>query len=310
MGAEESAETIPTMPYVRVGGIDLYYEAHGEGPRVVILAHGALGSVGFARTFGLPASTLAARGLRVIAYDARGHGRSGFFTQEDDYDQQRLADELLGLLDALGLTRVNVCGTSMGATSALLLAHAHPERVERLVLMSPPPFGDDMIPVRRALRALALLYRVVGVAATARIVALRPGDGEPARTRALLRGQRRAAIVPALRGFLGRPLDTDRLSAIAAPALVLTQPGDAVHPLRSGEMLNSLMPAASLCVAPHRSFWRDLPEETAALIDAFVEGRDVEARDIATQRSCAFIAGRQRHPQRAAASIVARGGCA
>ena len=38
------------MPYVRVGGIDLYYEAHGTGPRVVILAHGALGSIDFAET--------------------------------------------------------------------------------------------------------------------------------------------------------------------------------------------------------------------------------------------------------------------
>ena len=66
------------MPYVRVGGIDLYYEAHGTGPRVVMLAHGALGSIDFAATSGLKASTLAARGLRVIAFDARGHGRSGF----------------------------------------------------------------------------------------------------------------------------------------------------------------------------------------------------------------------------------------
>jgi non-heme chloroperoxidase len=89
------------MPYVRVGGIDLYYEAHGTGPRVVVLAHGALGSVGFAATSGLNAATLAARGLRVIAYDARGHGRSSFFTTAGDYDQQMLAGELLGLLDAL-----------------------------------------------------------------------------------------------------------------------------------------------------------------------------------------------------------------
>ena len=74
---------------------------HGTGPRVVVLAHGALGSIGFAETFGLKASALAARGLRVIAYDARGHGRSGFFTCERDYDQHVLAGELLGLLDAL-----------------------------------------------------------------------------------------------------------------------------------------------------------------------------------------------------------------
>jgi pimeloyl-ACP methyl ester carboxylesterase len=278
------------MPYVRVDGIDLYYEAHGSGPRVVVLAHGALGSIAFSEAFGLSAATLAARGLRVIAYDARGHGRSGAFTRERDYDQQALAGELLGLLDALDLPRVSVCGTSMGSTSALLVATAHPERVDRLVLRLPPPLGDDLTPVRRALHALTVSYRVLGVGVTARLVALRPGDAEPARTHALLSGQRRAAIVPALRGFLAAPLDTARLPGIAAPTLVLTQPGDAVHPLRSGEVLNRLMPAAALCVAPHRSFWREHPEQTADLIAAFVEGRDDDARHAATQWSCAFSA--------------------
>jgi pimeloyl-ACP methyl ester carboxylesterase len=274
------------MPYVRVGGIDLYYEVHGTGPHVVVLAHGALGSIDFAATSGLNASTLAARGLRVIAYDARGHGRSGFLTRPCDYDQQRLAGELLGLLDALDLRRVHVYGTSMGATSALLLAHAHPERVDRLVLRSPAPFGDDMIPVRRALHGLALMYRLLGVRTTACLVALRPGDGERARTHALVRGQRRAAIVPALRGFLAEPLDTARLPAIAAPTLVLTQSGDALHPLRSGEILHRLMPAAALCVAPSGVFWRDRPEDLAGLIAAFIEGRDGVALQSATDVSC------------------------
>jgi len=281
------------MPYVRVDGIDLYYEVHGTGPRTVILAHGALGSIAFADTYGLKASTLAARGLRVIAYDARGHGRSGFSTRARDYDQHMLAGELLGLLDALDLARVSVCGTSMGATAALVLAQTHPERVERLVLRSPPPFGDDMIPVRRALHGLALMYRVLGVTVTAWIVTLRPGDGDRARTHALVRRQRRAAIVPALRGFLAEPFDTARLPAVAAPTLVLTQPGDALHPLRSGEVLHSLMPAAALCVAPSTMFWRHRSEELADLISAFIETPDGVAQHSATTRSCAFTAARR-----------------
>jgi 3-oxoadipate enol-lactonase len=289
-GVWKSSDTISCMPHVRVGGIDLHYEAHGTGPRVVILAHGALGSIDFAERFGLKASTLAARGLRVIAYDARGHGRSGYLTSARDYDQHMLAGELLGLLDALDLPRVNVCGTSMGATSALLLAQAHPQRVDRLVLQSPPPFGDDMIPVRRALYGLALMYRVLGVTLTARLVALRPGDTEPARTHALVSGQRRAAIVPLLRGFLAEPLATTRLPAVAAPTLVLTQPGDPLHPLRSGDVLKTLMPAAALCVAPSRLFWRDRPEDMADLIAAFIEGRDDDVRHACTTWSCAFTA--------------------
>jgi 3-oxoadipate enol-lactonase len=281
-----------TMPYARVGGIDINFEDHGSGPRVLVMAHGALGSVSFAETFGLKAAALAARGLRVIAYDARGHGRSGYSPSAKDYDKTALAGELLGLLDALGLARVNICGTSMGATSALLVAQAHPERIDRLVLRSPPPFGAGMIPVRRALYAMALSYQVLGVSLTARIAALRPGPGGAHRMYTLLRAQRRASIVPAIRGFLAEPLATDRLHTIAAPTLVLTQPGDSLHPLRSGEILHALMPHAELCVAPTAMFWHECVEETTDLIAAFVDHRDDYAARFAAARGCRLEARR------------------
>jgi 3-oxoadipate enol-lactonase len=280
------------MPYARVGGVDLYFEAHGTGPRVVVVAHGALGSVGFADTFGLKASALAARGLRVVAYDARGHGRSGYSTVAQDYDKTALAGELLGLLDALDLRCVSIYGTSMGATSALLLAQAHPERVDRLVLRSPPPFGADMIPVRRALRAVALSYQLLGVPLTARLAALRPGAGGAHRTRALLDGQRRASVVPALRGWLADPLGIDLLHTVKAPTLVLTQPADALHPLRSGDILHERMPDADLCVAPTATFWHECGEDMADVIAAFLDGRDGFTARFAAARACTFKAGK------------------
>jgi len=261
------------MPYARVGGIDIHYEEHGSGPRVLVVAHGLLGSVRFADTFGLTASALGARGLRVIAYDARGHGLSGYSRSKRDYDTAALAGELVGLLDALGLARVSICGTSMGATSALQVAQAHPDRVDRLVLRTPAPFGADMIPARRALYAVALSYQLLGVSMTARVGALRPGPGGAHRMHTLLRGQRRAAIVPAIRGFLAAPLAVDRLGTIMAPALVLTQPADRLHPLRSGEILRARLPYVELCVAPTARFWDDHPAETADLIADFVGPR-------------------------------------
>jgi pimeloyl-ACP methyl ester carboxylesterase len=263
------------MPYARVGGLDLYYEDHGSGSQVLLMAHGALGSITFSETYGLSASALAQRGLRVVAYDARGHGRSGYSTRASDYGKQALADELHQLLDVLGLTRVSICGTSMGATSALLFAQAHPTRVERLVLRSPAPFGPDMIPVRRLLRGLALSYQVLGTSLTARLAALRPGPGGAVRMRTLIREQRRASIVPALRGFLAEPLDRRHLQTIDAPTLLLTQPSDALHPLRSGEILYDLLPDATLCVAPTVTFWDRRPTEIADLIAAFVSGHDI-----------------------------------
>jgi pimeloyl-ACP methyl ester carboxylesterase len=274
------------MPYARAGGLDLYYEDHGTGPRALVMTHGALGSVAFADAFGLSASALAQRGLRVVAYDARGHGRSGFSTVASDYDKHALAHELRLLLDALGLARVSLCGTSMGATSALLFAQAHPERVERLVLRSPAPFGADMIPARRMLHGLALSYRVLGTSLTARLASLRPGPGGAVRMRTLVRGQRRASIVPALRGFLAEPLETHRLHTIDSPTLILTQRGDPLHPLRSGEVLYNLLPDATLCVAPTATFWDGRLNETADLIAAFVSGHEVVPGQLAVAAPC------------------------
>jgi pimeloyl-ACP methyl ester carboxylesterase len=276
------------MPYARVGALDLYYEDYGTGPSTLVMAHGALGSVAFAETFGLSAAVLARRGLRVIAYDARGHGRSGFSTVPGDYDKHALAIELRLLLDVLGLARVSLCGTSMGATSALLFAQAHPERVERLVLRSPAPFGADMVPARRMLHGLALSYQVLGTSLTARLASVRPGPGGAVRMRALLQGQRRASIVPALRGFLAEPLDTQGLDTIESPTLILTQPADALHPLRSGELLYNLLPDATSCVAPTATFWDRRRDETADLIAAFVSGRDVLPGLFATEGPCTF----------------------
>ena len=119
---------------------------------------------------------------------------------------------------------------------------------------SPAPFGADM-PARRRLHGLALSYQVLGTSLTARLASLRPGPGGAVRMRALLQGRRRASIVPVPRGFLAAPLDTQVLDIIESPTLILTQRGDALHPLRSGEVLYDLLSYATLCVAPTATFW-------------------------------------------------------
>jgi pimeloyl-ACP methyl ester carboxylesterase len=91
------------MNIARVRGIDLHYETHGAGSRCLLIAHGALGSVRHAAAWGLRAAEFAAHGFRVIAYDARGHGRSGYSTRPEHYRAAALADDMLGLMDALDL---------------------------------------------------------------------------------------------------------------------------------------------------------------------------------------------------------------
>ncbi|KOX27584.1 adhesin [Saccharothrix sp. NRRL B-16348] len=72
------------------------------------------------------------RRFRVLRYDHRGHGGSA--APPGPYRIDDLADDVLELLDALGLAKVSYCGVSMGAMVGMWLAGHAPERIERLVL--------------------------------------------------------------------------------------------------------------------------------------------------------------------------------
>jgi pimeloyl-ACP methyl ester carboxylesterase len=116
---------------VSVGGVRLAYRTWGrqdaEGTPVVLLH--CLGEDG--EDWRGPLITQLTAQHAVFAPDLRGHGRSDWPGQ---YGLDALSDDLLGLLDALGLGRVILIGHSYGSFVAGIFAGRHPQRVERLVL--------------------------------------------------------------------------------------------------------------------------------------------------------------------------------
>ena len=117
------------MPTIKINDIQMYYEIYGEGQPLVII--GGLASdisefEGMSRWF--------AQKYRVLAFDNRGAGR----TDKPDipYSIEMMAWDTAELLNALAIERATVLGISMGGRIALELALQHPERVERLILVS------------------------------------------------------------------------------------------------------------------------------------------------------------------------------
>ena len=112
-----------------INGADLYYELHGpaEGQPVLLL-HGGLGN---AEWWVNLSPVLATAGYRVIVMDSRGHGRSTWGDQPITYEQ--MADDVLGLLDELGIEKTDIVGWSDGAIIGLEMAVTHPERLDRIV---------------------------------------------------------------------------------------------------------------------------------------------------------------------------------
>ncbi len=99
-----------------------------EAPACLLL-HG-IGNYG--RYWDFFADAIAGR-LRLVAPDARGHGESG--RPADGYAPQEFVSDAVAVLDALEIERAIVVGHSMGGTHAIRLAAAHPDRVERLVIV-------------------------------------------------------------------------------------------------------------------------------------------------------------------------------
>jgi pimeloyl-ACP methyl ester carboxylesterase len=114
-------------------------------PPAALLLHG-IGNYG--RYWDFFADAVAGR-LRLIATDARGHGESG--RPPDAYAPQEFVADAVAVLDALALDRAVMVGHSMGGTHAIRLAAAHPERVERLVVVDagPEPMAEGSERARR-----------------------------------------------------------------------------------------------------------------------------------------------------------------
>jgi pimeloyl-ACP methyl ester carboxylesterase len=117
--------------YAPVNGLRMYYELHGEGGVPLLLLHGGLFDID--QQFGalLPALSV---GRRVVAADFQGHGRT------NDLDRPLTGDgltsDVAGLLEHLGLDRVDVWGFSVGGAVALQLAITRPNLVRKLIVSS------------------------------------------------------------------------------------------------------------------------------------------------------------------------------
>ncbi len=122
------------MPELFVDGIAYYFEVRGGG-RPLLLLHGFTGSSQNWQPI-LPALTAH---CQVILVDVLGHGRTASPPDESRYTMDRVAADLIALVDELGYSEIGVLGYSMGGRLALFTAVTHPQRISHLILESASP---------------------------------------------------------------------------------------------------------------------------------------------------------------------------
>lgn len=209
---------------------------------------------------------------RVLRYDTRGHGESD--APSGDYTIDRLGQDVLSLLDAVGVTRAHVCGISIGGMTALWLGAHAPERVHRLVLAN----------TAARIGSVELWTERIGVATTEGLDALADAamarwftsafhEAEPDTIARFRSTMSRTPVA----GYVGcaaalRDADLRSLTAnIRAKCLVVTGLHDVSTPPTVGEWLAETIPAAELRAldAAHLSNV-ERPAQFTAAVDFFL----------------------------------------
>jgi pimeloyl-ACP methyl ester carboxylesterase len=121
------------MPTVEVNGARLWYDEAGSGPPLMLL-HGGLGDSGLWE----PVVPFLSGRFRVIRTDLRFFGRSTGPAAPWSWQ-----DDVIGVLDALGVERAALAGLSLGGRLATEIALAHHERISALALVAPGLAGHD-----------------------------------------------------------------------------------------------------------------------------------------------------------------------
>ena len=136
--ALEAKYAKPPSEFLQVAGLRMHVRDTGpKGASVVILLHGLGSSL---HTWEAWAQTLSLR-MRVIRFDLPGFGLTGA-DPTGDYSDARGIAVLAGLMDTLSVKHASLVGNSMGGKLAWQFAAEHPERVDRLVLISPDGFAS------------------------------------------------------------------------------------------------------------------------------------------------------------------------
>jgi pimeloyl-ACP methyl ester carboxylesterase len=242
---------VPPTHYVVNDGASIAYQCFGDGPNLVLI-------LGFATNIEVqwehPAIARFLHGLgrfcRVALLDKRGTGLSDRLGRDETPPLDQRADDVRAVMDAVGMDRASIFGSSEGGSLSVLLAAAHPERVERLILHETwarhPWVGQ---PARREFAAVERHW------GSGRIYAwLASTMGATAAGRRFLGRLERQGATPGTARRLVELMSaidvTPLLPSIRVPALVVHRSEDAVYGIEHAHALVRGIPDVELVELP------------------------------------------------------------
>ncbi|MGE0627911.1 MAG: alpha/beta fold hydrolase [Hyphomicrobiaceae bacterium] len=259
------------MPTIRSADADIYYETHGAGTPVMLIA----GLAGVGATWG-PQVGLFAKKHTVILPDHRGTGRSSHTTSGLTISQH--AADFAALVRHLGIGPVHAVGSSTGGAIAQMLALEQPDVVKTISIVSSWSRGDAFF--RRQFNARAQMLNAAGVRAATDMGALFLFDprfqmSNPKAVEAWADAAAAGASAPEIgKARIDMILGYDRLDqlgAIKCPTLIFVGESDFCTPPHMSEAMAAKIPGAEFAKMPGgHFFFIESPDAFHDRVEAFI----------------------------------------
>ena len=241
--------------YAKINGIQIFYRLYGEGEPILLL-HGGMGSSDSFKS----QVDFFAKEYSVITPDSRGHGRTNDGDQPISYEL--MADDMIKLLDHLGIDSVYVVGKSDGGNTGLVMAISYPERIRKLVAV-----GSNSRPEGTKDDYMDMISRMTAETAGRNIIenykSLAP---DPQHFSIFFEKVKKM--------WLSAPnLSQEQLTSIKVRTLLVVGDSDIIKLDHTVELFESI-PNAQLCVVPGSSHYvlDERPELLNGIINEFIKG--------------------------------------
>ncbi len=224
--------------------VDLYHEEYGQGTPVVFL-HG----FPFDHTIWLPLIPYLEKDARLILADLRGAGNSP--APKGVYSMRHMAEDVVNLLDRMGIEKAVIVGHSMGGYVSLAFAHAYPGRVAGLGLVATQAAADSPEKRQSRLRSASSVRRRGVKVVIKNMIGKLTGREELVGplTEIMLAGNP-VGVEGALRGMAERPDMTGELSNMCAPSVVIGGEKDSFLSKENMEMMAQMLPMGWMVEVP------------------------------------------------------------
>jgi len=277
----------PPSQFIMIDGVRMHYRDEGEGP-VVVLLHANYSSLFMWEPW---VAALRDR-YRVVRVDLPAHGLTGP-EPNGNYTLERIQSLFEQFVDARGLTRFTVVGTSIGGTVAMRYTADHPDRVERLVLISPGSL-EPRVRGRTTPANVPKIADVLGYILPKSFTRfmLTNDYGDPARVSEAvvdewyemwMREGNRLAMINLLRQYVSGGVE-DKIRAVSVPVLLIWGEKNKRVPLALAYETRDLLvrsPEVRLEVLPGigHMLVQEAPEESSALIRRYLDAANASATD-------------------------------